>query len=157
MPTPRRAARLLLVDPEQRVLLLKLVHPDRGTVWWTTPGGGLNPGETHQQAAQRELQEEVGLRDATIGPALWRNQRYFRQRGQVFFQEEMFFLARVEPFEVDMSGRDVNERENQVDHRWWTLDEIRASTENIYPRGLATLLAELLENGPPPEPIAIKG
>lgn len=157
MPTPRQAARLVLLDSEQRVLLLKVVSPTRGTAWWTTPGGGLNEGEDHQRAARRELEEEVGLSDATIGPALWRNQRYFRQQGEVFFQDEVFFLARAEVFEVDMSGRDVNERQTQVDHRWWTVEEIRASRENIYPRGLAALLAELLENGPPPEPIVIKG
>jgi hypothetical protein len=29
-------------------------------------------------------------------------------------------------------------------HRWWSVDELRATTEIVYPLGLADLLAELL-------------
>jgi 8-oxo-dGTP pyrophosphatase MutT (NUDIX family) len=37
---------------------------------WDLPKGKIDPGETPEQAAIREVQEETGLRELTLGPAL---------------------------------------------------------------------------------------
>ncbi len=76
----RHTARALLFDPADRLLLIQyeaardLAGRKPGDrLFWYTPGGGIDPGETAEQACARELMEEVGLRDAVIGPlvALW--------------------------------------------------------------------------------------
>jgi len=56
----RQAARVIVIDEDGRVLLVKFEFPD-GRVVWATVGGGLEAGETHEDAARRELAEEAGL------------------------------------------------------------------------------------------------
>ena len=71
MPEPRirPAARGLVVTPDHHVLLVRFEFP-AGTRW-ALPGGGLDAGEDHVAALRRELREEVGLVDVTIGPHVW--------------------------------------------------------------------------------------
>jgi 8-oxo-dGTP pyrophosphatase MutT (NUDIX family) len=149
VPTPRRAARAVLLDPQDRLLLLKVVNPRRGGVYWVTPGGGLNDGESGPDALRRELAEELGLEGAVVGPPLWRNHRYFRLGDEVFSQDEVFHVTRTSPFRVDMSRLDETERLTHVGYRWWTLGELETTTEKLYPHDLARLLRRLLDEGPP--------
>lgn len=140
----------MLLDPADRVLLIKVVNPRRGGAYWVTPGGGLNEGESEEDGLRRELAEELGLASAEIGAALWRNHRYFRQGGEVFSQDEVFHLARTSPFRVDLSGLEESERTTHAGHRWWTVEELEATAEKLYPHDLARLVRLLLEEGPPP-------
>ena len=68
--TPRPAARILLVDGRGRVLMLRFTPADRPPLW-CTPGGAVDPGESYEAAARRELWEEVGL-DLDCGPQVAR-------------------------------------------------------------------------------------
>jgi 8-oxo-dGTP pyrophosphatase MutT (NUDIX family) len=154
-PLPRAASRIVLLDPEDRVLLFKLVDIPTGRWWWFTPGGGLDSDETHEAAALRELVEEVGLREVTLGPCIWTREHVFPwPDGTWYRQRERYFLARVPRFEVSRAGHLDYEAETIVDHRWWSLAEIKAaSTETFAPRHLSALLQQLLTEGPPPAPI----
>ncbi len=51
-------ARAMLVDGDDRVLLLRHTYMPG----WHFPGGGVEPGETAEDAARREAEEETGLR-----------------------------------------------------------------------------------------------
>ncbi|GAA4750046.1 NUDIX hydrolase [Gordonia alkaliphila] len=63
------AASVVLVDEDGRVLLVKRGHdPQRGR--WSVPGGHVEPGETFEEAAVREVHEETGL-EVTVGEELW--------------------------------------------------------------------------------------
>ncbi|MGH2751254.1 MAG: NUDIX domain-containing protein [Actinomycetota bacterium] len=56
----RFSVRVLLIDPQERVLMLAAKDPADGRVVWFVPGG-CEPDESLEQTARRELAEEVGL------------------------------------------------------------------------------------------------
>jgi 8-oxo-dGTP pyrophosphatase MutT (NUDIX family) len=152
----REAARVLLLDAADRALLVAHLPGDGRTVW-TAPGGGLDPGETHEQAAARELREEIGL-DAPLGPWLWSRTATFTFRGIWLRQSERWFLARTE----QLDAATIPLADLATDGaRWWTLDELTelaaltATTEVLAPRALAEHLGALLHDGPPDEPLDV--
>lgn len=81
-PLLRPAARLLVIAPDDRVLLFcwthELLRSPSGSVW-ITPGGGLEADETHEQAALRELHEETGM-VLPLGPCVWTRRHVFPWR-----------------------------------------------------------------------------
>ena len=50
-----------------RVLLITMIGQD-GRARWTLPKGGVEPGETHEAAAVREVREETGHTAAVLAP-----------------------------------------------------------------------------------------
>lgn len=145
-PVVRNAARVLLLDPDGRVLLVQggdPTDPSAGT-WWFTPGGGMEPGETAEVAARREALEETGHTvGALIGPVA-RRSSVFPFEGRLIEQREQFFVAHVPAFTPTTDGWTELERRALAGLRWWPLDELRATTETVFPEHLADLVAEAL-------------
>ena len=147
----RRAARVLLLDAEDRLLLVRghdVDQPERS--WWFTVGGGIDAGESARQAAVREVREETGLlldEAALVGPVLTRS-ALFDFYAEHCRQDEEFFLARVgEALDTATVARDGwTEVELDVldELRWWRLDDLAAETREVFPEGLADLVRPLL-------------
>jgi 8-oxo-dGTP pyrophosphatase MutT (NUDIX family) len=152
----RDAARIVLLDPSGRVLLQEIKETDFAGSVWITPGGGLSSGETHRDAALRELREEVGHTPAELGPCVWIREHEFDFRGTRYRQRERFFLARTERFPIDTSQMEEIEREIVVSHRWWDVDEIEATAGVLFaPRLLGRYLRPLINGVIPTEPIDV--
>ncbi|QMU78908.1 NUDIX domain-containing protein [Streptacidiphilus sp. PB12-B1b] len=154
----RTAARVLLLDPADRILLLHGFDPlDRDRQWWFTPGGGVEPGEDLPTAARREIEEETGIREVRIGPLVARRSSAFSFDGRSFEQDEWYFLARTATTATDTSGQTALERRSTDGLRWWTAADLLATAETVYPEALAPLLASVLRDGAPARPVLLSG
>ncbi len=151
LATLRHAVRALLLDERRRILLdLRPSVSTPGETIWATPGGGIEPGESHEQALRRELLEEVGLRAFAFGPEVWWREHRFPLATGHGGQREHFHVVDVESIEpAGTPDLDVIER------RWWNAAELAASQERFAPSRLPELLAALLRDGPPREPLDV--
>lgn len=142
-PTPRRAARLLVVDPRSGAVLL-MQYEDGGRRWWATPGGALDGEETFEQAAIREAAEELGMAARNLLP-LWRRTVEFSFRGVLVHQDEQYFLLRVPAGDVAL-GHQVqaaHRHEGIMAARWWSLEELETTSEQVFPEDLPARVREL--------------
>ncbi len=142
----RRAGRVIVVDPDGRVLLLHGFDPARrDQPFWFTVGGGAKPGESLAEAAARELREEAGIAvpAAARGDPVWHEVSEFSYEHRSYRQEQDFFLLRVPSAEVSSDGMDDEEAAVVDGHRWWTAAELDSTSESYYPVRLPRLLREL--------------
>lgn len=145
-PLVRQAARVILVDEQDRVLLIHgrdPARPDRPT-WWITAGGGQDEGESAEDAARREVLEETGIVLGELGPVVLRRVVDFEFEGVQVRQHDVFFLVRVHAGEVglDTSGWDDIERRALLELRWWRPEELAVTDDVVYPEGLLELLRD---------------
>ena len=156
-PFVRPTARVILLDPNDRVLLiLATVTVSRGhesESFWHMPGGLVEPGETYEQAASRECAEETGIRNISVGGCVWRRRHVAQWHGRWYDWRERYFLARTDQDRTTARHMEGHEREEFREHRWWTVDEVRRSGEIFVPGRLADLLPPLLDGDLPGEPI----
>lgn len=158
-PRIRHAARVILLDPDDRILLLKgrLPSASAGPGAWFTVGGGIEPGESVVEAARREILEETGFVVEDIGEVLWTGEIAFTDRkGRPAVQREAFVLARCAGGEPSRDGWVPLERELVDDIRWFTLAELRACPEDVWPHDLADRLERLTAGSPSVQSRALK-
>ena len=154
-PRTRLAARVVLIDPADTILLIRSHDPtlDASPRWWHVPGGGLDPGETPEQAAVREIFEEVGYRLDDPGPPVALRRASFTYLGEDYRQHETFYIARVAcRLVLDPSSWTPIEQRSMLGWAWWSVPDLRATTEKVYPMGLVRLVADWLRSGPPATP-----
>ncbi len=149
-PVQRQAGRVLAVH-DDTVLLLRGSDPARPQdgSWWFTVGGGCEDGESTRSAARREAFEEAGLvLPADLGPVVLHRVAEFCLEGVAYAQTEDYFFCRVGSDAVVTTGWTELERRFMTAHRWWSVAELAATDDVVFPEQLGTLLAELLASHP---------
>ena len=158
----RQTARLILLDEQSRVLLFQfqdetMIDPKSPMVrpFWVTPGGGLEPGETYEAAAQRELWEETGIQGVHLGPWVWTREKELDWAGQPTLFHEHYFVAYAPATGVSLDHLTPLEQRVYQSHRWWSAEDIRASNEVFFPQGLGDLLRPIIAGNLPPRPLEL--
>ncbi|RKE22246.1 NUDIX hydrolase [Streptomyces sp. TLI_171] len=153
-PRKRSASRILLLDDRDRLLLLcgRMSRLTGGCHWFTV-GGGIDPGEDAVTAAVRELREETALSVPAerLGPAVWTRRAAFIFEDRHYDQDEEYRLLRLSAAEA--AAVRVDPAEATHGHRWWTVAELAATDQAVYPERLAELLPALLTTAPGQTPL----
>ena len=135
----RRAARLLVIDEQERLLLFRFTFAGRKP-FWATAGGECDPGESFEEAARRELTEETGI-IAEPGPVVVaRGNDFVTAHGEPVTADERYFRIHVPACEIATHGHTDLEREIMREHRWFTRAELADWAEPIFPPEILTLL-----------------
>ncbi len=134
----RLAARILVLDPEDHLLLFRFTPDDRPP-FWATVGGELDPGESYHSGARRELFEETGLDADPGGPFATRESDFTTFGGEPVHAIEQYFAVRAASRALDFAGHTELERAVMRDHRWWPIDDLRATDEIVFPPDIADL------------------
>jgi 8-oxo-dGTP pyrophosphatase MutT (NUDIX family) len=122
------------VDDQIEVVLASR-RTRRGDLAWGLAKGGIEPGESREKAALREVREETGL-DATIEADLG-DTRY------IYVWEDVRIRKRVHFFLMRHTGGDVEDRDDEMEEvRWFPL--VRALKRAAY-RGERDVLARAAE------------
>jgi 8-oxo-dGTP pyrophosphatase MutT (NUDIX family) len=138
----RSSAKVLLLDSLDRVLLSSGIDRTKPAIppWWFPVGGGIEANESPEEAAIRETFEETGLVISDPGDVVYKRRFDWDFEGIEYDQEEWYFIVRVDHFEPHPAALTEVETGTLRGFRWWSIRDLRDTTEKVFPEGLSELL-----------------
>ena len=154
----RPAARVVLLDGESRIFMLRASDPmdPYKPSWWEIPGGGADRNEALAIAARRELYEETGFADVTLGPCIWTQYVEFEFAGMRFESDESIFIGWTDaPAQWQPKRLEALEAAAFESAKWWEIGELMASPEPVLPARLREFLPDVAKGVLPENPLDI--
>jgi 8-oxo-dGTP pyrophosphatase MutT (NUDIX family) len=127
------------------VLLIRFAVPRDGRtfVFWATPGGSVESGETDLDAAQREIKEELAV-DVTLTGPVHTSANRFSHKYIPVENIDVFFVGRLDQATPQLRGVADDERAAMQAVRWWSCDDVERTTETIFPPDLSAVVRRLI-------------
>jgi 8-oxo-dGTP pyrophosphatase MutT (NUDIX family) len=138
----RSSAKVLLLDSLDRVLLSSGIDRTKPAIppWWFPVGGAIEANESPEEAAIRETFEETGVVISDPGDVVYKRRFEWDFEGIEYDQEEWYFVVRVDHFEPHPAALTEVETATLRGFRWWSIGDLRDTTEKVFPEGLSELL-----------------
>lgn len=144
----RVQARAVVINDLGRVLLIR--HEDRvpadplqpeRLAYWVVPGGKLEEGENLVECAARETEEETGISGLTLVRELPLIRKPLMYKEGMRMMVAHYFLFRC----VGPQEPCLNDPSENITHaRWWSLEEIKSSTDSFLPENLFASLQDFV-------------
>jgi ADP-ribose pyrophosphatase len=131
----RGSVAALPVCDDSRVVLVRQYRYAVDSLVWELPAGRRDGGESPEQAARREMEEEVGLHAARLEPLA----TFWTTPG---FCDEVMYLFRATGLESVPPRPEADER---IEHATFTLEQAMAMVKRGEVREGKTLVALLME------------
>lgn len=160
----RESIKLLLFNENNELLLMCADDPKTTTPegkyhgrFWFPIGGQIEPGESLEQAAIRELFEETGItkEEIELGPIVWFGECQLVLSGVLTYLKQQFMIARTVQNNVSLANLTQDEQAIVQKTAWFSLEQILSSDEIIYPVPLLEHLPDIVAGKYPEQPIEI--
>ena len=152
-----RARELILVcidvmresTERNRGTVIKTIGDEILSIFPTTDDAVNASSEMHQDIAARpELLVEgqhVSIRiGCHFGPVVFEREKVAHIDGVPILGRERYYLAHTTVTEITLDNQEDLERADYLEHRWWSLAELEATDEVIFPEGFAERINALL-------------
>jgi len=155
----RKSSRAIVLNKQNQIFLFRYTFDffaEKEAIW-ITPGGALEEGETFEEALKRELYEELGMELTEPAPEVfYRTPIYELKNGETVRSEERFYLVRLEETEFSYANWTESENKRMTAGRWWSVDEIRKSSEKFFSEDAVGILERVSGGEIPKEPEEIR-
>lgn len=142
----RKSSRAIVLNKKNEIFLFQYMfdYLEDSKAIWITPGGGLEEGESFEDALKRELFEELGVQIKEKCPEVYyRNPIYAMKNGEKVQSVEKFFLVMLEDEEFSSECWTESEKKRMLAGKWWSTEEIERSEEEFFSKDVLWILYEL--------------